>query len=387
MNAPSRATAGAAACLALTSTISSAAGALYTNPVLALDWPDPAVLVTTDAVTHAPVFYTFATMGNGKHIQVRACARVSACVCECARAPNNDRTLRRLAAPPQCARSPDLVTWAVLDDALPTLPAWGSKASTWAPDVHEHGGTFFLYYAQSRADNGSMCVAVATSSSPAGPYTPAAAPVACGDSFAVIDPRVFDDAATNRSYLYYGSAGVPIQVQELAPSRTAVAPGSRPAAVVVTSPTAPYESLVEGAWVSRGPAGDVLLFYSGSNCCGPDAHYAVMVARAPGPLGPFVKLGQARGTGDSVVLASSPSGAVTAPGHNAVVTDGAGVDWMLYHANVGRCNASYCARLLFLDRVTYNVTAGGVAGWPTVGIDGAPSTTPQTAPFVRLAGM
>ena len=40
-----------------------------------------------------------------------------------------------------------------------------------------------------------------------------------------------------------------------------------------------YQRLVEGAWVHRRD-GWYYLFYSGDNCCGPNAHYATLVARS-----------------------------------------------------------------------------------------------------------
>ena len=84
---------------------------------------------------------------------------------------------------------------------------------------------------------------------------------------------------------------------------------------------------------------------------------------------------------------ASAGALVTAPGHNALITDDAGVDWMLYHANAGpQCAPSYCPRFLYLDRVAYNVTArDGSTGWPSVGVGGVPSTTPQQAPTVVAA--
>ena len=69
-----------------------------------------------------------------------------------------------------------------------------------------------------------------------------------------------------------------------------------------------------------------------------------------------------------------------APGHNAVVRDAAGVDWMLYHAISARNpflipgNTDISRRPMLLDRITWT------NGWPTVGTNGTPTTTPQTRP-------
>ena len=64
--------------------------------------------------------------------------------------------------------------------------------------------------------------------------------------------------------------------------------------MIKTDDTAEYRRLVEGAWiVQRG--GYTYLFFSGDNCCGPKAHYAVMVARSRSATGPFETLAQATG--------------------------------------------------------------------------------------------
>ena len=60
---------------------------------------------------------------------------------------------------------------------------------------------------------------------------------------------------------------------------------------------------------------------------------------------------------------------------------------MVYHGNVGKCTASYCSRVLFLDPVYYNGTApDGSNCWPSMGHGGTPSHTEQLAPVVKAAG-
>ena len=73
--------------------------------------------------------------------------------------------------------------------------------------------------------------------------------------------------------------------------------------------------------VRRG--GYYYLFYSGDNCCGKGAHYAVMVARSRSATGPF----EARA---GAILEAR--GSWHAPGHNSVVEDERGDSWIVYHA-------------------------------------------------------
>ena len=141
----------------------------------------------------------------------------------------------------------------------------------------------------------------------------------------------FDDPKTGKHLLYWGSDGSPIMVQELAPAGPkSFAPGSRPKELIYPSGLQQYERLIEGAFVVyRDPY--YYLFYSGDNCCALPANYAVMVARSRSATGPFEKRADATGEfGGSVIL--QMNGRWKGPGHNAVVRDEAGQDWILYHA-------------------------------------------------------
>ena len=141
----------------------------------------------------------------------------------------------------------------------------------------------------------------------------------------------FDDPATGKRLLYWGSGFEPLKVQELAPDRHVVRPGQRAqgAASGRTPAKDAFPVLVEGSWVIRH-GGYYYLFYSGDNCCGAKANYAVMVARSRSATGPFETLEQATGKPHSIVL--EKRGHWIAPGHNSVVTDAAGQDWIVYHA-------------------------------------------------------
>ncbi|AHG91995.1 glycoside hydrolase family 43 [Gemmatirosa kalamazoonensis] len=321
----------------------------YVNPVLDVDFPDPAVTKSSDGF-----YYAYATQTTGLRIQV--------------------------------ARSRDLVQWTTLGEALPNRPSWASESQNfWAPDVNEREGRFVMYYSAqidaSKRTNPSdgFCVGMATATTAAGPFTDVGHPVVCGPTFTTIDPMGFDDPQSGKRYLYWGSAGAPIVVQELAADRASFTAGSTPVSLVSpragNDPSAYDVGLIEGPWVTFH-APNYYLFFSGNACCGAAAHYAVMVARATSPTGPYDVL--RNGAAAQPVLTGA--GTWTAPGHNAVITDAAGVDWMLYHAiNTanpflipGRTDIS--RRPMLLDRITWT------NGWPVVGTAGNPTATPQTRP-------
>jgi arabinan endo-1,5-alpha-L-arabinosidase len=117
------------------------------------------------------------------------------------------------------------------------------------------------------------------------------------------------------------------------------------------------------------------LFYSGDNCCGPKANYAVMVARSRNATGPFQTLEQATGKPHSIILQQNAKW--RAPGHNSVITDRAGRDWIVYHAvDTSRprekpTDELNTRRILLIDKIVWR------NGWPV--IEG-PSSAPRAAP-------
>ena len=265
------------------------------------DFPDPAVLRAEDGT-----FYAYATQGmvEGRQINI------------------------------QIARSRDLARWDHIGDALPVKPAWASRTQDfWAPHVAKVEGRYLLYYSAkpdvALADfEQGLCLAVATAERPEGPFTDIGEPLLCGPGFVNIDPMLFDDPVSGKRLLYWGSGFGPIKVQELRADGLAFAPGSAPIDLVAPVPTddpGNYRRLVEGAWVTYRE-GWYYLFFSGDNCCGPNAHYAVMVARSRSATGPFAVYPENGG----VILEASPGW--VAPGHNAVARTDAGETLILYHA-------------------------------------------------------
>ncbi len=325
----------------------SPAAGTYLNPVLDADFPDPVVVKAADGFYYA---YATQTQIDGRWVNI------------------------------QLARSADLVNWRHMGDALPAKPVWASKTQDfWAPHVARHGDTYYMYYsakpdAALTDDKRGLCLAVATAGGPLGPFVDIGKPLQCGDGFVNIDPMSFDDPATGKRLLYWGSGFQPIKVQELGPDRLSFAPGSKPVDLlpIVKDDPNHYERLVEGAWViPRG--GWYYLFYSGNNCCGKDANYAVLVARSKSATGPFQKFG-------SAIL--EKRGIWFAPGHHSMITDAAGRDWMIYHAvDLRRARTKptddlNTRRILLIDPIEWR------DGWPRIENNG-PSAERKQAPRVR----
>jgi len=328
---------------------SSLPGGFYVNPILDSDFPDPAVIHAPDGFYYA---YATQTLREGKWINI------------------------------QLARSADLINWDLLGDALPEKPDWAQETQDfWAPSVIFDGSTYFMYYSATpdicHVHEAGHALAVATSSSPAGPFVDMGMPLLLGAGFEYIDPMAFDDPATGKHLLYWGSGFQPIKVQELAADRMSFVPESKQIDLIwPNGREGAFPRLVEASWVLLHD-GFYYLFYSGDNCCGPDAEYGVMVARSQSATGPFETLEQAKGVPNSLMLERNERW--LAPGHNCLVTDKDGQVWMIYHAvDVERPRQRQqdeinSRRVLMIDKIDWR------DGWPWIG---TPSEQPRPAPAV-----
>ncbi len=262
---------------------------------------------------------------------------------------------------------------------MPEKPEWSDTTRDfWAPGVIEADGRYYVYFSGIRDGTEGMCLGVATSGTPGGPFEPEGEPLRCGDGFVNIDPMPFDDPKTGKRLLYWGSDSSPIMVQELAEDRVSFAPGSSPKELICPSGLQQYERLIEGAFVVyRDPY--YYLFYSGDNCCVVPVNYAVMVARSRSATGPFEKKADVTGEfGGSVILQQNDRW--EGPGHNSVVRDEEGRDWIFYHAidPDDRYNPGTEAskRPMLMDQIVYR------SGWPEIA-ESSPSTTERQGPLVR----
>jgi arabinan endo-1,5-alpha-L-arabinosidase len=214
-----------------------------------------------------------------------------------------------------------------------------------------------MYYSAQPDGFAGKCLAVATAPGPAGPFVDSGAPLLCGKGIEHIDPMAFDDPRSGRRLLIWGSGGLPIRARELAPDRLRFLPGSDAVELVAPDAGKPYRSLIEGAWMTYR-AGWYYLYFSGDRCCARAPSYAVMVARARDPLGPF-ELFQGGRDGNGAILETDERW--LAPGHNSIASDAAGNDWIVYHAfHAQRFPEGDRRRVMLIDRIVYR------DGWPTV---------------------
>jgi arabinan endo-1,5-alpha-L-arabinosidase len=276
-------------------------------------------------------------------------------------------------------KSTDLATWAYAGDVFSGRPAWvATNGGLWAPAIKHFGTQYYLYYAASVTNlpGGNSAIGVATSNSPAGPWTDSGGQVVEPGDRATIDPEVIDD--NGQKYIYYGSFWGGIHVRKLsadglhsdATTDVLVAIGNRYEAPNV---------------VKHGNS--FYMFLSASNCCnGPLSGYAVYVGRSATPVGPFVDrdgipLTQGRAGG---TLAQAMNGSRwVGPGHNAVFTDMAGQDWTVYHA-IDRNSPYFAGSPGFTKRPLMMDAVDWVNEWPVIANGNWVSETAQGKPAAQV---
>ncbi|MDV7356470.1 family 43 glycosylhydrolase [Rhodococcus oxybenzonivorans] len=266
-------------------------------------------------------------------------------------------------------KSFDLMDWMYVGDVFPDLPEWHPEGKlAWAPHVLESGGGYSLYY--SLYDESNPCIGLATAPGATGPWTDLGRPVFCAQDVGIegtIDPFVWDDGTSKTMVVgnFRGIYAIPLDGDGAAP---------------VGEPVQIADDRFEGPFITFRN-GYYHLFLSAGNCCnGGDTAYRVVAGRSRSLTGPYLdRKGQDLNEGGgALILAGSDPWA--GPGHNTVVTDDAGNDWIVYHA-IPRDDVTLPSgaqrREGMIDRIVW------ADGWPDVG-DGSPSSTRPQLPDTDL---
>jgi len=262
----------------------------FFNPVLEDNVPDPGVLKTNG------VYYAVTTTndGNGNKFAIHM--------------------------------SQDLQNWGsagfVFNDQ--TRPGWALRNDAfWAPELHQIGNRFYVYFTARDAGNNALAVGVASSDNVLGPYRDVGYPLISNPGMGSIDATLIRSA--DDIYLVWKDDGNAIGQPTWIWARRLNGDGLSFATdeqIGLFREDLPWEgNLVEGVWhVERN--GMHYLFYSGNGYCGDS--YAVGVARSNNALGPYEK------RRDPILVSDND---FKGPGHCSVVRDMNDEDWvMVYHA-------------------------------------------------------
>ena len=253
-------------------------------------------------------------------------------------------------------------------------PEW-SAGSYWAPEIAEDRGRFFIYYtarkkapeapaasappsASAPPATGPLCVAVATATSPGGPYTDHG-PMVCQEAGSIDAVPITDEKGAR--YLVWKEDGnsrkkpTPLWAQPLSEDGTKLIGEPRE----ILRNEAPWEAhLIEGPFIQKRNDW-FYMFYSADACCGRRCNYKLGVARSRALLGPWERHPK------NPILAANETW--KCPGHGSVVSLPDNRTFLLYHA-YDPTGFQYTGRQGLLDEVTW-----GADGWPAINGGKGPS--------------
>jgi arabinan endo-1,5-alpha-L-arabinosidase len=242
------------------------------------------------------------------------------------------------------------------------LPSWVAEAvpganNLWAPEIHRHGGTYYLYYVASTFGSNTSVIALATNTTldPADPQYAWVdrGPVlrsAADDDFNAIDPAVVEDAAGD-PWMAFGSFWSGIRMIRLQwPSGR---PDSDDDPVRLADRRESPNAVEAPAIIEHG--GWYYLFTSWGQCCqGVNSDYRIVVGRSRELTGPYVdEDGRSLLDGGGTTLLAT-AGARVGPGGQSVSR---GV--LAYHYYDATADG---APRLALQRLSWTAD-----GWPDLG--------------------
>jgi arabinan endo-1,5-alpha-L-arabinosidase len=277
------------------------------------------------------------------------------------------------------SKSKDLVNWTYVGDIFQNVPSWVAGPNLlWAPDIQYFNGKYYLYYAAGNTVAGGAAIFVAISETPVGPWTAIPTPVVEPEPVpgrgmrSTIDSFLLQDGG--QKYIFYGSFNGGISVRFVSSDGLT----SDRASEVQVAQSDRYEA----AYVVKHDGYFYLMVSAGGCCAGPLSGYGVYVARSRSPFGPYIdkdgnSMMDAR-VGGTPILTMNGNRWI-GPGHNAVVIDAGGQDWMMYHAIDAEkpyFAGSWTRRPVMLDPIEW------IDGWPTVRGGAGPSDASQPAPVM-----
>jgi len=259
----------------------------------------------------------------------------------------------------QIRSSVDGRNWKFAGTVWDKIPDWLSTAvpgvkNLWAPEVYQHGGTYYLYYAASTWGKNNSIIALATNTTldPADPkyqwvdQGQVVRSTARSD-FNAIDPGIVEDA-NGTPWMAFGSYWTGIQMIQLEwPTGKRSADKTRHK--IANRQEWPHA--VEAPYVVPHD-GKYYLFTSWGQCCdGVNSDYKIVVGRADSVTGPYVdRDGRALLEGGGTVLRQT-SGSRVGPGGQSVSEE-----ILAYHYYDAKAKG---APKLALQRISW-----GEDGWP-----------------------
>ena len=246
----------------------------------------------------------------------------------------------------------DLAAWRHTGWIFPAgeRPGWAT-GHFWAPELRRTRDGYAAYFSM-RTTNRRHAIGVATATTVTGPYRDRGAPLVAPRDGAS-DAHVLADG--DALYLYYKSDTRPTAIWMQPLAADGLAPRGEPVRVLAASGAWERDNVEAPAVVRDGDG--YYLFYSAARYC--DGNYAIGVARAASPAGPFEKL-------PAPLLRSDPEDTWLGPGHATVTTDAAGHRYLAYHAYRAADGVPSCSAADSQPRHVLVTPLRFEGGWPRV---------------------
>lgn len=238
--------------------------------------------------------------------------------------------------------STDLTKWEyrgqlIQMDNIPWIKDDSAKRhALWAPDVLEHNGKFYLYYAVGPQNPTPSRIGVAVSGSPSHGFKDTGKPLLTGgNGFEAIDPMVFIDPGSGKAYLYAGgSAGAKLRVFQLKADLTEI-----DREIPIDQPP----MFTEGVFMHERNS---IYYLSYSHGSWNNSTYSVHYATSKSPVGPWEYHGP--------ILVSDETH--KGPGHHSFVVNPATNQWFIvYHRWDRNDNGPFRGtRKVAIEQIFYN---------------------------------
>jgi arabinan endo-1,5-alpha-L-arabinosidase len=278
-------------------------------------------------------------------------------------------------------RSQDLVQWDYIGEAFKQKPTWSVDEGgelhpgIWAPDISYFNRKYYLYYSLSIWADPNPGIGVATSDSPTGPFEDQGKLFTSNEIGVLnsIDPMLYMDEGT--PYLFWGSFNGIYGIELTKDGLSLVGEKFQ---IASNDFEASYIIKRNGYYYYFGSLGA---------CCeGENSTYHVAVGRSESLKGPYLDHTgtDIRYTNGKLILwghftETEDGREFVGPGHNAIIQDDAGRDWIMYHAydkSYPLLSNGTLRRTLMMDPIIWE------DGWPSIK-DSVPSTTKQEGPVIK----
>jgi len=271
-------------------------------------------------------------------------------------------------------KSKDLVHWTFLGwvfNGIPPIPLAFMQAnqpgyqqlSIWAPFIIKVSNTYRLYYSVP-GNNGLKlaCIALATSSSPEGPWTDQGIVISCvaADNYNAIDPSVIIDHVNGKQWMTYGSYSAGIFIVELDPLTGKILHDGDKGKLVAFRLN--YMDAIEGSEILYNPELDRYYLFVSYDWL--EDNYNVRVGRSDKPEGPYydIKGNDMAAYGDNVPMITARykfknHAGWQGFGHCGLLWDSTNY----YYVSQARLGSNKYFMDLHIHRMVWSST-----GWPTI---------------------